>query len=40
MDETHLPAKSTLVAFLIGLSIYAFIIRERIKKGTAGLPVN
>lgn len=40
MDETHLPAKSTLVAFLIGLSIYAFIIRRRIKKGTAGPPVN
>lgn len=40
MDETHLPAKSAFVAFLIGLLIYLFIIRNRIKRGTAGPPVN
>jgi amino acid transporter len=40
MDEKHLPAKSTFVAFLIGVLIYSFIIRSRIKKGKAGPPLN
>ncbi len=38
MNETHLPAKSTFVAFLIGTAIYLFIIRKRIKNKTAGPP--
>jgi amino acid transporter len=40
MDEKHLPAKSTFVAFCIGILIYLLIIRRRILRGEAGTPVN
>ena len=40
MSETHLPAKSTFVAFLIGIGIYIFIIRKRINAGVAGPPTD
>lgn len=40
MDETHLPAKSTFVAFLIGICIYIFIIKKRIDQNMAGPPAS
>jgi amino acid transporter len=38
MSETHLPAKSTLVAFSLGIILYILLIRKRINKKKAGLP--
>ena len=39
MSETHLPAKSTLVALAIGAIIYFSFIRKRILEGRAGPPL-
>ena len=36
--ETHLPAKSTLVAIALGLMLYFVSIRRRIIRGEAGPP--
>jgi len=38
MSEKHLPAKSTFVAFGIGIMLYFLLIRKRILNKTAGLP--
>lgn len=38
MEETHLPAKSAFMAILLGLGLYIFLIRTRIRKGNAGPP--
>jgi amino acid transporter len=37
-DETHLPAKSTLVAILFGIVVYFILIRKKITAGNAGPP--
>jgi amino acid transporter len=38
LDETHLPAKSTFIAIILGIVIYFGIIQKRIIKGEAGPP--
>ena len=38
MNETHLPAKSTFVALVLGAVIYFTFIRKRILEGHAGPP--
>ena len=37
---THLPARSTMAAILLGVVFYFGLIRKRIKQGDAGPPVN
>ncbi len=38
MTETHMPAKSTLMAIFIGLVFYFTVIKSRIDRGEAGPP--
>ena len=38
LDETHLPAKSTLAAIVMGILIYFALIKKRIEIGKAGPP--
>jgi amino acid transporter len=40
MDETHLPAKSTFFALLVGVLLYILLIRKKIRSGNAGPPKN
>jgi len=40
MQETHLPAKSTLIALILGIFVYLVFIRSRIISGAAGPPKN